>query len=366
MKVVKLAALALAIALILPGTAQAYPKQGWYIGLGGGVSFQQDTDLTLGGIRNRMEFDPGFALSGSMGYGFESQLRPEMEVSYRHNTVDKISGTSAGLGTGYFDSVGMLANLLYDFDLRSGLTPYIGAGFGGALVQPHRAGRIVGGATLDGQELEFAYQGIAGVSFEISERLDATADYRYFASLDPEYETTNKVKVTDGSYASHNFLVGLRYIFGVPRKLPQPVTMRQAPRSINVVPAMPIMRPMVQAPPPPPPPPPVPDTYIVFFDFDKYYLTSEAKETLQRASDAFRSGRMARVEVTGHTDTMGSGRYNKRLSQRRARVVKDYMVALGIPEDEIVTRGAGEGELMVPTADRVREAKNRRAEIILK
>ena len=113
-----------------------------------------------------------------------------------------------------------------------------------------------------------------------------------------------------------------------------------------------------------PPPPVVPETYIVFFDFDKSYLTSEAKETIQRAAEAFRRGGVARVQITGHTDTRGSSRYNQRLSDRRAKMVQGYMVSLGIPREEIITRGAGERELMVPTSNNVREAKNRRAEIV--
>jgi outer membrane protein OmpA-like peptidoglycan-associated protein/outer membrane protein W len=364
----KFAALALAIALLLPGAAQAYPKQGWYVGLGGGVSFEQDTDATIGGVTNKLEFDPGFALSGDIGYGFENQLRPEFEINYRRNTVDKVSGPGAGLRNGHISTVGFMGNLFYDFDTRSGLTPYIGGGAGGALISGDRAGFIVGGASIDNQDFQFAYQGIAGLSYEISERLDATADYRYFATLDPNYKTGSGVGVSDGTYATHNFIIGLRYIFGVPHHLPEPVTMRTAPRNVQVIPAAPVMvqqQPMMQAQ-MPPPPPVVPETYIVFFDFDKYYLTNEAKETIQRAAEAFRRGGVARVEVTGHTDTMGSQRYNKRLSERRARVVKEYMVGMGIPGNEISTRGAGESELMVPTADRVREAKNRRAEIVLR
>ena len=113
-----------------------------------------------------------------------------------------------------------------------------------------------------------------------------------------------------------------------------------------------------------PPPPVVPETYIVFFDFDKSYLTNEAKETIQRAADAYRNGGVARVHITRHTDTRGSSKYNQRLSDRRAKMVQGYMASLGIPRNEIVTRGAGERELMVPTANNVREAKNRRAEIV--
>ncbi len=368
MKSLKFAALAaLVAALALPGVANAYPKQGYYVGLAGGIGLQQDSDATIGGIKDQLQFSPGFAVSGDIGYGFENQLRPEFEIAYRKANVNKVTGPVSGPNTtGNYNSIDFMGNLFYDFDTHTGLTPYVGIGAGIALTGADNAGTVVG-TTLDSQETLFAYQGIAGLSYEISERLDATADYRYFSTLEPEFHTAaGGVVAGDTRYAQHTFMVGLRYIFGVPKRLPPPVGMRSAPRPVNVVPAMvPPMMPVVQAP-PAPPPPAVPETYIVFFDFDKYYLTSEAKETLNRASDAFKRGGVARVEVTGHTDTMGTNRYNQRLSERRARVVREYMVASGIPDAEISTRGAGERELMVPTANQVREAKNRRAEIVLK
>jgi outer membrane protein OmpA-like peptidoglycan-associated protein len=305
-------------------------------------------------------------VSGSVGYGFESQFRPEFEIAYRRSTVDKVSGTAASSGNGFYQSAAFMGNLLYDFDTRTGLTPYFGGGVGGALVSADKAGGVLAGTTLDSEEFVLAYQGIVGMSYEISERLDLTADYRYFGTIAPELKTVGGVNAGDTNYANHNFLIGLRYVFGVPRELPEPVTMRQVPRTVMVVPAPVQQRPVMVQPAAPPPPPVVAETYIVFFDFDKFYLTSEAKETIQRAADAFRKGGNAHVEVTGHTDTAGNGRYNKRLSDRRAKMVRDYMVTAGIPAAEINTRGAGESELMVPTADRVREAKNRRAEIILK
>lgn len=365
----KLAAAALAIALIIPGSAQAYPKQGWYIGAGAGVNFLQDNDAKIGATTNRIEADPGFLLDGSIGFGFESQLRPEFEIAYRRNTVDKVSGTGAGTSTGNFDSVAFMGNLFYDFQTNSGVTPYLGIGAGGALIGANDAGRVFGGNLFNNSPFEFAYQGIAGLSYELSERWDVTADYRYFATLDPEYKTAaGGFKTNEAEYRNHSFLLGLRYVFGVEREVPTPVAMRAQPRAVQVVPAQRMMmvqqqQPMMQQ--VPPPPPVVPETYIVFFDFDKTYLTAEAKETIQRAADAFRRGGVARVQVTGHTDTRGSSRYNKRLSERRASMVQGYMISLGIPRDEITTRGAGEGELMVPTANNVREAKNRRAEIVL-
>lgn len=71
----------------------------------------------------------------------------------------------------------------------------------------------------------------------------------------------------------------------------------------------------------------------------------------------------ARVVLAGHTDTMGSAKYNMGLSQRRADSVKAYLVGKGIPEDAMATEAFGKTHLLVQTADGVREPQNRRVEI---
>ena len=173
-----IAALALVAALFSAGSANAYPKQGWYVGLGAGANFLQNIDVTSKAVTNRLESDPGFLLDGSVGYGFESQLRPEFEIAYRRNSVGKATGTGAGAASGSFNSTAFMGNLMYDFQTQTGLTPYIGAGVGGAFVGANDAGQVLGGNLLNNQPFEFAYQGIAGLSYELSERLDVTADYR--------------------------------------------------------------------------------------------------------------------------------------------------------------------------------------------
>jgi OOP family OmpA-OmpF porin len=73
----------------------------------------------------------------------------------------------------------------------------------------------------------------------------------------------------------------------------------------------------------------------------------------------------ASVLVTGHTDTVGSNKYNERLSMRRSNSVKAEMVREGIPTAAITATGKGETELLVQTADGVKEPQNRRASIDL-
>ena len=72
-----------------------------------------------------------------------------------------------------------------------------------------------------------------------------------------------------------------------------------------------------------------------------------------------------RIMVTGHTDTMGTDKYNQALSVRRAAAVKDEMVKEGLTADSIAIEGKSFHDPMVPTGPNVREPKNRRAVIDL-
>jgi OmpA-OmpF porin, OOP family len=106
-----------------------------------------------------------------------------------------------------------------------------------------------------------------------------------------------------------------------------------------------------------------PAGYMVFFEFDESYLTAEGRQVVEAAAQSARDDGYARIVVTGHTDTVGSAEYNQALSERRAQAVQDALVEMGVPADQITTRGLGFTQPLVPTGDGVREAQNRRAEI---
>jgi len=115
----------------------------------------------------------------------------------------------------------------------------------------------------------------------------------------------------------------------------------------------------------PPPPPSAPHEFIIFFAFNKANLTPEAHRVVQEAAAAAKQYGSARILITGHTDTSGSSRYNMRLSMRRASAAKSGLVSEGIDPGMIQTVGKGETELLVQTADGVKEPQNRRAAIDL-
>ncbi len=122
--------------------------------------------------------------------------------------------------------------------------------------------------------------------------------------------------------------------------------------------------PMTQAPPAPPPPAAAKD-YLVFFNFNKSDLTGDARAIIKTAAGEAAKENATKLTVTGHTDTVGSDAYNMRLSMRRAVAVQKELVRDGVPENEIAIFAKGKRELLVPTADGVREPQNRRVQIVL-
>ncbi len=116
--------------------------------------------------------------------------------------------------------------------------------------------------------------------------------------------------------------------------------------------------------PPPAVAPAAPRSYLVFFDFNKSDLTSQAVSIVNQAAANAAPAKVTRLTVTGHTDTVGSDAYNMRLSRRRAESVAAQLEKDGIPSGEIEIVAKGKRDLLVPTADGVKEPQNRRVQIV--
>jgi iron complex outermembrane receptor protein len=110
--------------------------------------------------------------------------------------------------------------------------------------------------------------------------------------------------------------------------------------------------------------PSVPKSYLVFFDFNKSDLTPQAVSIVGQAAANAGPAKVTQLTVTGHTDTVGSDAYNMRLSRRRAESVAAQLEKDGIPSSEIQIVAKGKRDLLVPTADGVKEPQNRRVQIV--
>ena len=129
------------------------------------------------------------------------------------------------------------------------------------------------------------------------------------------------------------------------------------------------------APPPPPPamqpaaapvaapPPAQPHLFIVYFNFDKYDLTLDGSRVIQEAADYYRAHGNVSIKIDGYTDLAGTQAYNLELSRHRAQTVTQAMIKDGVPANVMATAWHGKQNPAVPTADGVREARNRRVEI---
>jgi OOP family OmpA-OmpF porin len=372
-------ALLAATMLSLPLAAQAQPVTGLYVGAGAGANWYGKSDnagLTVRtsdrseGIGFLSDAPNGWVGLVNLGWGFGNGLRLEVEGNYRSNDVDTV--TLSGLPnpaarserlvnrSGYIMSYGAMANVLYDIGAAFGWPVQItvGGGVGYAWHDYDNVGgrtRFQGAANarinINDTDGQFAYQGIAGLSVPIAAvpGLAVTAEYRYFATLEPRLRGTVTNNIT-GARASFNYdadntnqslLVGVRYAFYQPRPAPAPA-------------------------PPPAPAVEAPRTFLVFFDWDRADLTARAREIIGQAAQASRTQQTTRLEVAGHADRSGSAQYNQRLSQRRADNVAAELVRQGVPRNAIVVSAYGETRPLVPTADGVREPQNRRVEIVLR
>ena len=99
------------------------------------------------------------------------------------------------------------------------------------------------------------------------------------------------------------------------------------------------------------------------FEFDKADLQPADKELLSRIAGILMTSHDYTISVNGHTDDVGSDAYNKKLSERRAQSVRDYLVQAGLPADILSVEGHGKSLPLVRGTSEAARAKNRRVEL---
>ena len=78
------------------------------------------------------------------------------------------------------------------------------------------------------------------------------------------------------------------------------------------------------------------------FDFDKAVLRPEGKTKLDDVTDKLKGMKLEVIIAVGHTDRVGSDKYNQKLSEKRAEAVKAYLVGKGVEPNRVYTEGKGE------------------------
>ena len=104
----------------------------------------------------------------------------------------------------------------------------------------------------------------------------------------------------------------------------------------------------------------------VFFGFDKYDLSGEARRTLELQSAWLKKYPQYKVVVEGHADERGTREYNLALGEHRANSVKDYLVALGIDPSRVETISYGKERPVALGHDEESWAKTRRSVSVIR
>ena len=340
--------------LATPGMAQQ--ARGIYLGTGAGVNIPQTQGWDFSNPTTKGRADVSFdaAVAGDVYVGYDfGAFRTDLEASFRQNDISNVlfgfdsfrRGRFAvpGVGDvkvdvdGHERTIGLMANVYYDFEFGSPFVPYVGGGIG---VGFNTWKVKVKDADIDTEFSSplFAYQGIAGVSYYITPNWAANLEYRYFGETEGN-TTSGDTKIKVGAPNNHTILAGFKYTFDFGQAAAQTVPDNPVTTGER--------------------------SYLVFFDFDSSKLTPEATSIVaSAATDALR-GESTRIGVTGHTDRSGTDAYNQALSVRRADTVRRQLVADGVDDTLIAVRGVGEADPLVPTADGVREPQNRRVEIVM-
>jgi outer membrane protein OmpA-like peptidoglycan-associated protein/opacity protein-like surface antigen len=339
-------------AALAPVAQASEPQTGIYIGLGVGLGYQQDSKIDVPGTNANADFNLGFSGGGSIGYAFKNGIRVELEGSYRENEANSLSPSGVIPASANFNqrtNTGLLVNLVYDYHNSTGIIPSIGAGAG------------VSFTTSDelGDRAEFAFQGIAGLGYQLSDNVTAFVDYRFFGTPDINSRSFNS-SISMSNF-NHSVFAGVRFSLGNPfgdssvkttdASGLQPVARLAVANQLAAVQPR-----AAEA---------VTTSYLVFFETNRSLLSPKASQVVRTAAANLKRGMLTRINVTGHADRAGSAGHNVNLSRQRADVVRRVLLSAGVPASEILVMAKGEAQPLVPTPDGRPEAQNRRVEIVL-
>ncbi|MBK9290178.1 MAG: OmpA family protein [Bacteroidetes bacterium] len=104
----------------------------------------------------------------------------------------------------------------------------------------------------------------------------------------------------------------------------------------------------------------------IYFAFNSAELLPESRAALEHLLEFFRQNNDWQAEIAGHTDSVGTPAFNKRLSLMRALAVRDWLIQQGVDPQRLVAVGYGADQPSASNATEEGRAQNRRTEIVLR
>lgn len=297
----------------------------WYLSAGIGYAFGDD-DRELPGLG--WDVDGGPAAFVGVGKAINEWLN--LELNFKGNQYD------LGSGNGNWNQYGATLDGLFFFNRNPGFAPYAVLG----------AGALHSDTPGDNETSPVVEAGL-GVMRMVNDDGDTLrAEVRHRWDFSPDLDLPGG----NDTFNDWLVMVGVTVALGERPAKPVPVA-------------------VVEPAPMPAPPPPAPVTEVVvlkdvYFCFDCYELSDEAKGKLDENALALISKRpKATFELAGHTDSIGSEAYNLRLSQKRVDSVRDYLIEKGVDGTRMTARGYGESQPVADNGTAAGRAENRRVEL---
>jgi OmpA-OmpF porin, OOP family len=322
----------------MSATAEDMFRGAWYA-VPGASYMNTDSDL-----------DADNGAGAFLAIGKELSESWDLQGRLGYNRADEDTGID-GVG-GKYKSTQLGLDALYMFS-RSNFRPFLLAGIGGT--RNNLDYSVPAGLDISSKK-RTSFMGSLGLGAQylISDNFGLQADLRHQWSK-------ARAKITDtvtgdelsdsGTIGNTLFNLGGVFRFGAPA----PVVAEPAPEPA----------PIAAAPAPEPAPAPAPepvaeapkceptiDTITVdaekLFGYDKASLQAGAKPILDAAAEKIKANpEIKSVTITGHTDRIGSDKYNQKLSERRAKMVADYLTSQGVDAGLLTAVGKGESEPVV-------------------
>jgi outer membrane protein OmpA-like peptidoglycan-associated protein len=103
----------------------------------------------------------------------------------------------------------------------------------------------------------------------------------------------------------------------------------------------------------------------VLFDTGKFSLRPEAREKLAKVAGIVSGHPGLRLDVEGHTDSVGTDDYNQQLSEERGGSVRDYLIEQGMVGSSVSSKGFGKTQPIASNDTAVGRQQNRRVELVI-
>lgn len=310
-----------------------------YVAIGGGAARVEPRSPSAA-LTVAEDVSPAFEIG--LGYDITRWLSAELHAADLGAAEIEFLGTDVGeLGYQVYGA----SALFYLFNTRDGFVPFSASRDGA-----HRRE----GLSFFGR---FGVGGLSNDSDRVAYRRDHATHAVFGAGLEYGFRNGFALRAELQAFDTDARYVGVSVLKRFGRV---PVAAAAAPAV--AAPAAALPPPVVVPPPEPPALLDALDMPIVYFAFDRSDLSARAIETLDEFAEAM-EGDERIIAIDGHTDWIGPEVYNEGLSDRRADVVRDYLISRGMDPARLVARGFGETQPITRNTTEEGRSLNRRTEI---